>query len=121
MQNYHEIKKISRIIDELLTYFLPGYQGRAEIVVEETEQEHHVVFTMPEVDIEPEDYVNLVNEVQVSRNPELEHYYWPLAGESDSGSQLTLVAMMSDSIDISYEDNCLVLSLTRKKPTQSGQ
>lgn len=115
MQNYHEMKKISRIIDELLTHFLLRYQGRAEIVVEETDTEHMVVFAMADIDIEAEDYVKLVNDMNVGRNPELENYYWPLAGESDSDSELTLVAMMSDSIDVTYEDNRLELRLMRKK------
>ncbi len=115
MQNDHEIKKISRIIDELLTHFLRDDNGRAEIVVEETAAAHVVVFTVPSIEIEAEDYVNLVNDVSVARNPELEHYYWPLAGESDSESELSLVAMMSDSIDVTYEDNRLELRLTRNK------
>lgn len=115
MQNYHEMKKISRIIDELLTHFLLRYQTRAEIVVDETDTEHLVVFSMSDIEIESEDYVKLVNDVSVARNPELESYYWPLAGESDSESELTLVAMMSDSIDVTYEDNRLELRLTRKK------
>lgn len=115
MQNYHEIKKISRIIDELLTHFLSRYQSRAEIAVEESDTEYVIVFTMADIEIESEDYVKLVNDVSVARNPELENYYWPLAGESDSESELTLVSMMSDSIDVTYEDNCLELRLTRKK------
>jgi len=49
------------------------------------------------------------------RRQDIEEYYWALNGDNDSSSELSLVGMMTDSVDVNYTNGVLKISLTRLK------
>ena len=49
----------------------------------------------------------------VPRQHEIEEYYWNLIGENETGSQISLVGMMIDKCNISFEKNILRLEIYR--------
>ncbi len=110
----HETKKISKIVDEVLTYFLFHYNTRAEIVVEPEPDRYTIRFRFPDVGMTDEDFSTLSERLVVRRQPELEDYYWQLAGEVEDNSEISLVGMMCDSIELDRADGAISLVLVRK-------
>jgi len=57
----------------------------------------------------------LTSLLNMPRRQDIEEYYWELNGDNDFNSELSLIGMMTDSVDINYSDNILTISLTRLK------
>ena len=110
----HESKKIAKIVDEMLTYFLFNYNARSEIRVEPAVGEYRITFTCTGVDMSDEEFAALSNRLVVDRQPELEDYYWQLTGELDDSSEMSLVGMMCDSIDVTRDGSTVTLTMVRK-------
>ena len=109
----HETKKISKIVDEILTYFLFHFNAAAEITITPEPNRYRMQFHFSNVTISEEDYAALDSRLVVKRQPELEDYYWQLTGEIEDSNELMLVAMMCDSIEMKRTGNDITLSLVR--------
>ena len=55
----------------------------------------------------------LLSSLNTPRQREVEQYYWQIGGEYEFDSELTLVGMMTDKVEISYENNFLNIKLER--------
>jgi len=110
----HEKKKISKMVDEILTYFLFHYESPAEIRVTPKPDAYLLEFTFSKVTIDKKQFEQLKNRLVGKRVPELEDYYWQLAGELDDSDELMLVAMMSDSVEMKLENDRISLKIKRK-------
>ncbi len=112
----HEIKKITKIVDEILTYFMYAHDARnAQVQVHEHADGFDVSFLISDITISAEDLEALEGNLGINRNPELEDYYWQLAGEMEDSSELSLVAMMTDLIELTYESGDMKLVLRRRR------
>ncbi|TVR00200.1 MAG: hypothetical protein EA403_11995 [Spirochaetaceae bacterium] len=109
----HETKKISKIVDEILTYFLFHFNARAEITITPEPERYRMQFRFSDVPITDEAYAALDQRLVVKRQPELEDYYWQLTGEIEDSNELMLVAMMCDSIEMRRDGNDITLNLVR--------
>ncbi len=109
----HETKKISKIVDEILTYFLFHFNAKAEITITPEPKRYRMLFRFTDVPITDEAYAALDARLVVKRQPELEDYYWQLTGEIEDSNELMLVAMMCDSIEMRRDGNDITLSLVR--------
>ena len=58
---------------------------------------------------------DLTSQLNMPRRQDIEEYYWALNGDNDSSSELSLVGMMTDSVDVNYTNDVLKISLTRLK------
>ena len=110
----HEAKKIAKIVDEMLTYFLYNYNARSEILVDPAPGEYRITVTCTGVDMSDEAFAALSQRLVVARQPELEDYYWQLTGETDESSEMSLVGMMCDSIDVTRDGSTITLRMVRK-------
>ena len=110
----HEAKKISKIVDELLTYFLHHYNSPTEIRVVPERTQYTIHMTLSDIDISDKDFAELNKRLVVKRQPELEDYYWQLTGEVEDANEMLLVAMMCDTIDLTREGDTIRLTLVRK-------
>ena len=110
----HERKKISKIVDEVLTYFLHHYNSRAEIAVIPEPHQYTMRFRFEGVDMDDEHFDALYKRLIVERQPELEDYYWQLAGEIEDNNELMLIAMMCDTIEMQRDGNAITLEAVRK-------
>lgn len=112
----HIKKRISRIVDELITYCYA--KGAKEIniqIIDESEL----------VKIQIKSRTKHLNKVTVEqlnkllnypKHEEIEEYYWELTGESDVDNELALIGMMTDRAVINYsEDTGLEITLYRFK------
>ncbi len=112
----NESKKISRLIDELVTYFMYVFDcPRYTVHYERADTAFLLEFNFEEIDIEADALEDLRSKLVVRRHPELEDYYWQLTGETQDSNELVLVSMMSDSINVDYEDRTLRLRLRRNR------
>ncbi len=79
----HEIKKIARIVDEIVTHFLYSLESpRFELTYSEEEDVFVLAFTFHGVQLTPDAIARLRKKLRGDRQPELEDYYWQLMGET---------------------------------------
>lgn len=70
-------------------------------------------FTFSPVALSDEALDKLRIHLSGKRRPELEDYYWQLAGESEDNREIRLVAMMCDHCEMQQHDGTLTVELTR--------
>lgn len=111
----HEVKKISKMVDELTTFFLEHEAKRLNIKIDNLEDKE--VITVEAVALDNLDLCveNLQCFLSYPRECEMEEYYWGLAGETETSEELALVGTMTDEANIGYEDDKILLELIRHK------
>ena len=108
-----KIEKNLKIINELIAYY--NRFGIFNVHIDLSSDDHNSYFDISgKIDSFSEDEVNsLIETLNMPRQHEIEHYYWNLNGESEFDSELTLVGMMVDSSEVTYENGLLKISLIR--------
>lgn len=110
----HEIKKLSKMIDEAVTYLMRTYEWfDIDISIRHSGDGFTLRFVLNNVDVSQEQLETLRGRFVSKRRPEVEDYYWQLTGQGDDSNQLRLVAMMCDEVTVTYENHALVLVLRR--------
>ncbi|WP_026895498.1 hypothetical protein [Clostridiisalibacter paucivorans] len=111
----HEIKKVSKILDELTTFFFT--KGAKNIDVSISDQDEYFKISCKVDNIDCSDFrVKKISELlNQPRQPEMEAYYWELTGECDTDTELSLVGMMVDKAEISFKGVSLSIVLYRYK------
>lgn len=111
----HEYRKIARITDELITYFLEQQAKDISLDLKYAEEKEIIIIKAHPV----ENIEKVVEELQevlsYPRESEMEEYYWELAGECDYSSQLAIIGTMIDTASIDYNDESIHLELVRNK------
>lgn len=94
-----------KIISEIMNYLLKI--GCTEIHVDYYTYDDYIHFIFKCI-VENLDG-KLINDIKtlinMPRRHDIEEYYWELTGDDDLDTELSLVGMMIDTADISYEDN----------------
>ena len=112
----HEIKKIARIVDEIVTHFLYSLESsRFELTYSEEEDTFVLAFTFHGVQLTSDAIAHLRKQLKENRQPELEDYYWQLMGETEEDNELMLVSMMVDEAELDYEGGTIRLCLRRHR------
>ncbi|MCK9266195.1 hypothetical protein M0P98_04835 [bacterium] len=109
-----EIKKIGKIVEEVITFFMYNYEVESNIEIKYKEKVIYMTFRFFPVNINEKELIKLKKRFPVSRRPEMENYYWHLAGEVEDSSGVTLVCMMCDTCDMKVDNKTLMVELTRK-------
>lgn len=113
-----EAKKISKISDELITFYFENEASNISLEIESNDREYHIKSSSNKINIsksklmEIEEYIN-----KSPREPEMEDYYWTLAGQRHSSEDLSLIGIMVDSckIEIDEETGEVSIEFIRKK------
>lgn len=109
----HEIKKISRIVDELTTLFLKEDTNEVDFSIKRLE-DYTVIKIRDHGTHFEDDYIDQLREVfNTQRQCEVEEYYWQLCGEVESDDELTLIGCMIDKAIVEKRDGDLYLELIR--------
>lgn len=111
----HETKKICKIVDELTTYFLSEDTDEVDFKIKKTEEKTIVTIIDYNTHYTEADAKELMECMNVQRQHEVEEYYWQLLGESDSGTELTIVGAMIDEATVELIDGNLHVTLIRIK------
>ena len=110
-----EAKKISRILDELSTYFLLKDPKKLNISIDNLTDCRTISFEVHGVEYSEEEILDMMTILNEPRQREVEAYYWSLVGESSDDSELSLIGMMIDTAEIRFENSILYVDLNRCK------
>lgn len=111
----HEVKKISKMVDELTTFFLEHEAKSLNIKIDNLIDREVIIVEAVALDDIKLCVKRLNRFLSYPREFEMEEYYWELAGETDSSEELGLVGTMIDEANIGYEDDKILLELIRHK------
>jgi hypothetical protein len=114
MKMRYEVKKIAKIVDEVITFFLFNYAEEASVELKCREDVSFIKFKFSPVELDEKEFKKLEKKFSAERQPELENYYWQLAGETEDENEISLVAMMCDTCKMSLSGKTLEIELTRK-------
>jgi len=111
----HEKKKIIKIVDEIMFFLFAN--GSTEITTKVTEEkERHVIYIWGNFDKKNKDnFDKLIKLLSCPRQRDMEEYYWELTGDSDQFTELTLVGMMTDEVQVDMQEDSIELILYRNK------
>jgi hypothetical protein len=111
----HEEKKITMIVNELLTLFLLNGASDVEVKVKKSKESTEINFVDKECNFS-EDFVDKLRyNLNTQRQYEVEGYYWQLVGEYDNGEEIHLVGAMIDQAEVELIDKDLYIHMTRKR------
>ena len=112
----HEEKKVAKIIEELTMFFFS--LGADEIESKIKRQDNiDIIWFRSNFDKEYEDELHVLDKyLNKEKNDGLEDIYWELVGSGDPGesSQLLLIGMMIDKVEIKIEDANVELKLFKE-------
>ncbi|MDX9805495.1 MAG: hypothetical protein RBT87_06660 [bacterium] len=111
----YEVKKITKMIDEVLTFFIYSYNSCAKVDLICQEDGYRIGFDFPGLIISDEELNRIKKLLKAKRDPSLTNYYWQLTGEIEDDAELYLVALMADKIDIKKDETGVKLIIYRKK------
>ncbi|MPW25878.1 hypothetical protein GC105_08755 [Alkalibaculum sp. M08DMB] len=107
----HELKKVCRIVDEMLTLLLHDTtEVDFKIINRDEKVIIHILGYNTKFDDEYIDTLKIILNKQ--RQAEVEEYYWQLAGETES-DELVLVSAMVDHATVEKQDGNLYIELIR--------
>ena len=110
----HDIKKVAKIADEVLTFCLLHKSDRTRMDVKHLPDGFVVEIEAFHIDITDEKVARIEEYLNVHRQDEVAEYYWQLAGEIDDENELSLVGMMTDDYKLEFTEESLVITLIRK-------
>ncbi|MGL5973335.1 MAG: hypothetical protein ACRCZK_06465 [Oscillospiraceae bacterium] len=113
----NEYKKISNIVDQMITFFY-GIQSTNIKIEIENEKTFTKIILSSNFNIKYLDTVNSLSKIFSSgRNKELEETYWGLVGKSDNfdNSDLYLISSMIDESNINIKNNTIDTIFKRLK------
>ena len=108
-----KFEKNLRIINEIMTYL--HKLGANDINVTFHTEDNASSFLMwgHIKEIDDIELYNLKKILNTNRQHEVEEYYWNLGGECELEGELSLVGMMIDKAEISYNDSILSIKIYR--------
>jgi len=109
----HEVKKISRIVDELTTMLLKDDTNEVDFKIKMDLKQTVITIVDYHSRCDEKKIERLRESLSIQRQHEMEEYYWQLAGESDCDDELTLVGAMIDEATIELKDGNLHIQLIR--------
>lgn len=108
------IKKITKIIDEITTYFMSSISDNIDIRIERDNRNFKLIFKVEAPKITTEELTELKESLSIPKQEDIEEYYWQLNGAGDSDIELDLIGMMIDEYELLLEKDHLILTLIRK-------
>jgi len=109
------IKKITKIVDEITTYFMIHNSKEIDVKIVDSEEHTLIVFNVKNIDIIREEIDALEYSLSIPRQSDVEEYYWQLNGSGETEIELDVIGMMIDTYTLKLNDNNLTLELYRKK------
>ncbi len=107
----HNIKKNSKIVDELTTFLLKN--GCNKITIELDYEIKKSTIVVKVNNLSPDLIELLTQTCTQERDLSIEEYGWELLGENDFSAELNLIGMLIDEFNIKNKDKSSILTLTR--------
>lgn len=110
----HEVKKITQIVNELISMLMLDGAEDLQVAIKRNEKETVIDLTNKNCFYSPEIIEKLNDELSVPRQHEIEGYYWQLAGENECEKELSLLGAMTDFAEVTFSDGVLHIHLVRE-------
>lgn len=107
----NETKKIGKIIDEVVTYFL--YRGHQDVKIDIKKDNQSTAITISMQKLPTDDIAEIRHQLEQKRDYAMEEYGWELMGECETASELMLVGLCINHVTIEEKDNQLLIQLIR--------
>jgi hypothetical protein len=111
----HEEKKVTLIINELLTILLLNGAEDIDVNIKRKGDTSEITLIHHQCQYDESFIEKMKYNLNTQRQSEVEGYYWQLVGEDDSSNQLHLVGAMIDTAEVEMKQNDLHIFLVRKK------
>ncbi len=111
----HNKKRISKIIDELVTYLFTMGATDININLQEKKNYYKIILKSNYTTKDKDKIEKMLKCLKCDKQEEMEEYYWELTGECNVDTELTLVGMMTDKADINISENQIEVVLYRYK------
>ncbi|WP_186429828.1 hypothetical protein [Clostridium sp. BSD9I1] len=111
----NELKKISKIVQELMDFCLLNGALNLNISLSNTENFFEIIAHSYNVTSSNQEISNLKQILNLKRQREIEEYYWQLAGSDEGTDQLSLIGMMIDEAEVEFSPPNLTIKLIRYK------
>lgn len=99
----HCNKRVSKIVDELLTYFLNLHATDISTRIQNLADQYKISITGDCKDLNDAEVQRLNRLLNTPQHEEMEEYYWELTGDCDVDSELALLGMMTTKAEINYQ------------------
>ncbi len=111
----HEVKKVTLIINELVTMMLQNGSEDVDVKIKRDGDTTAITVVQHPCSFDEEFLTNLQYSLNTQRQSEVEGYYWQLCGDDDTGDELFLVGAMVDEATVEVVDGDLRIHLVRKQ------
>ena len=111
----HTKQRNARIAQELILFADRHGADEINLNIKHNDDESIIIIEANSISLS-EDTINTITTLlNVPRCAEMEEYYWNLTGETDSDSELSLIGVMSDKVELDIKPNYLKIEIIRKK------
>ena len=112
----HTKKRVSKIVDELLTYLMSIGASNVNLNIKDEKNRYRISAESNYIQENNEQKIKkLIKCIKCPKQEEMEEYYWELAGECDVDTELTLIGMMVDNIEMDIDDDHINIVLYKNK------
>ncbi len=106
------VLKVSKIIEELTTFFLKKGYNNFDISVGREKKECSIEFILPTCKDCDIDYI--CEQINLEQLDCIEEYGWQLIGESECSNELELIGMLVDKVCVEKTDDKVIFKLIKK-------
>lgn len=106
-------EKNLKIINELMTFLHKLGSNNINVTISTEEKSTNFLLSGEVPNLNEEKLENLVNALNTHRRHEIEEYYWNTLGDYETDSQLSIIGMMIDKSEITFNNNILTIKLYR--------
>lgn len=107
-------KRITKIIDEITTYFIGRMSKELDISIKLFDDRISLEFVIFDFEISKSELRDIEDSLKIPRQTDAEEFYWQLNGSSESEREFDLVGMMIDDYSIDVSEKEFRLTLVRK-------
>ncbi|WHH60128.1 hypothetical protein [Petroclostridium sp. X23] len=111
----HQRKRVSKIVDELITYLFSIGATDINVNIQERLDDYKISLRSNYTKDKNKKVYKLLKALQTPKQEEIEEYYWELAGDSDVGTELSLIGMMIDKVEVDLNTDFLEIILYRNR------
>lgn len=112
----HTKKRISKIVDELITYLLSMGADDVFVNIKDEKNRYKICAKSNYMKKNNEEKIDkLIKYLNCPKQEAMEEYYWELTGDCDVDTELTLIGMMVDKVNVNIDDNKIDIELYKNK------
>ena len=113
MTGNQEKKIVAQIIQELSLFFM--FHGYKAFEIAFSKEDDHEVFLI-KINQITDELLNFMKEkLRQEREKEIEAYYWELLGDMDSTSELEIMGLFIDEMNVKNDEHSVIIELIRHK------